>query len=165
MRTIASELVFQSTLPARGATRWCKQVLIVNLNFNPRSPRGERRLTASNDRHRAYISIHAPREGSDRLTCWIIIRWWTNFNPRSPRGERLHQKHGRVRSHSISIHAPREGSDAMLLLISRCRPSISIHAPREGSDKKVLQNLLTSGDFNPRSPRGERHSFARFSPV
>ena len=42
---------FQSTLPARGATAACLLFATVAVNFNPRSPRGERltdtRLTAS----------------------------------------------------------------------------------------------------------------------
>ena len=60
--------LFQSTLPARGATRSC-----------------------SGNIYRRLISIHAPREGSDSLfpesSDGII-----NFNPRSPRGERRRGK-------------------------------------------------------------------------
>ena len=56
---------FQSTLPARGATR-------------PRDvPGGLRR-----------ISIHAPRTGSDTSSS-TPLRGARNFNPRSPHGERL----------------------------------------------------------------------------
>ena len=56
--------IFQSTLPARGAT-FLPPVLTTSCDdFNPRSPHGERRreriLIASNE-----ISIHAPRTGSD----------------------------------------------------------------------------------------------------
>ena len=36
-------------------------------------------------------------------------------------------------------------------------PDISIHAPREGSDPICSGISLTDTDFNPRSPRGERH--------
>ena len=104
------------------------------VNFNPRSPRGERPgraedfciayrisihapregsdaahlLTAAQNR----ISIHAPREGSDnkfrlaRLSC-------SYFNPRSPRGERPHPLGHRLHAVRISIHAPREGSDPL----------------------------------------------------
>ena len=57
-----------------------------------------------------FISIHAPREGSDvdPVPChrWAII----------------------------SIHAPREGSDVRRLERQRPGETISIHAPREGSD-------------------------------
>ena len=78
---------FQSTLPARGATPLsdCAAAL-------------------------ADISIHTPREGSDRIAAIKVCGF-----------------------HEISIHTPREGSDLagalkILLLI------ISIHTPREGSD-------------------------------
>ena len=60
----ADALRFQSTLPARGATYYT----IVNLFCQ-------------------YISIHAPRTGSDpRSRCRGAASW--DFNPRSPHGER-----------------------------------------------------------------------------
>ena len=74
-----------------------------------------------------FISIHAPREGSDlggismtACTC-------------------------------ISIHAPREGSDygGSFDLV---RHPISIHAPREGSDHKDTRRWYDELHFNPRSP-------------
>ena len=101
-------------------------------NFNPRSPRGERRprgcsfchvgafqstlpargATYSRDDGKAYMmfSIHAPREGSDGSSL-SSVTIEANFNPRSPRGERQ------------SPH---------------------------------LKQCLPYTDFNPRSPRGER---------
>ena len=33
---------------------------------------------------------------------------------------------------------------------------ISIHAPRTGSDEDETRHAATSGNFNPRSPHGER---------
>ena len=57
--------VFQSTLPARGAT--------FAQNF---------------ENNQVLISIHAPREGSDVRFCARYARVG-DFNPRSPRGERL----------------------------------------------------------------------------
>ena len=84
---MSEALIFQSTPPARGATssvlscRWRVHY------FNPRPPRGERRLTFSGSGHDSPISIHAPREGSDHR----------HFDARF--------------RDCISIHAPREGSD------------------------------------------------------
>ena len=57
--------VFQSTLPAGGATLACGAPGPTSVDFNPRSPRGERRFKRTND-----------ADGNG------------NFNPRSPRGER-----------------------------------------------------------------------------
>ena len=59
------DILFQSTLPARGAT-----------------------LQIGRSESADVVSIHAPRAGSDRR-----LTWWRSsimgFNPRSPRGERL----------------------------------------------------------------------------
>ena len=101
---------FQSTLPARGAT--CKisngeqaaeisihapregsdqlpcRMAQASRDFNPRSPRGERRTIAQ--------ATEPTR----------------NFNPRSPRGERPPNDIIYSLNLCISIHAPREGSDS-----------------------------------------------------
>ena len=57
-------LLFQSTLPVGGATLRLEAQLIHKPYFNPRSPWGERR-SASPPRVSIFISIHAPRGGSD----------------------------------------------------------------------------------------------------
>ena len=102
--------LFLSTLPARGATLIFFSVNVLG----------------------SVISIHAPREGSDRIERQTELYW------------------------GISIHAPREGSDDIYdgdtvyvyLFLSTlpargatpgsvfrpCWQPISIHAPREGSD-------------------------------
>ena len=79
----------------------------------------------------ALISIHAPRAGSDltKYFCFNLI--------------------------DISIHAPRAGSDAACALCQLVR-IISIHAPRAGSDYKPWYPPRPTGNFNPRSPCGER---------
>ena len=60
----------------------------VPLNFNPRSPCGERRLLQVDCLYPPTISIHALLAESDgyRILCPALV--W-NFNPRSPCGERL----------------------------------------------------------------------------
>ena len=83
-----------------------------------------------------YISIHAPRAGSDGRT-GILCGRKQHFNPRSPCGERLLPRPEAVGNMKISIHAPRAGSDGKGNLW-RWYAKISIHAPRAGSD---LQNL------------------------
>ena len=102
--------LFQSTLPARGATMPLKTVCTTLKNFNPRSPRGERLVAGVRLLDGQSISIHAPREGSDRtdfgeygrrgvFQSTLPARGATpassepcflpsHFNPRSPRGER-----------------------------------------------------------------------------
>ncbi len=56
--------------------------------FNPRSPCGERLKRALlGDHEAAKISIHAPRVGSDPPSR-PAFKYFSNFNPRSPCGER-----------------------------------------------------------------------------
>ena len=100
---------FQSTLPVRGATVPRGRPVICCGYFNPRSPCGERRR-----QRRA-----AGGEG--------------DFNPRSPCGER-HVNH----------------------FLAAFAVLISIHAPRAGSDEARAGLEYKSKDFNPRSPCGER---------
>ena len=78
-----------------------------------------------------------------------------NFNPRSPHGERPGSGCSGGACRRISIHAPRTGSDTHAEQLE-LRGVISIHAPRTGSDGDVRRGLLPRGDFNPRSPHGER---------
>ena len=56
----------------------------------------------------------------------------------------------------ISIHAPRAGSDARCICRIYTLRRISIHAPRAGSDNIPVLSALEHGNFNPRSPCGER---------
>ncbi len=57
---------------------------------------------------------------------------------------------------TISIHAPRVGSDHSFCP-SFDKLRISIHAPRVGSDFLPAKAKPGQGNFNPRSPCGERH--------
>ena len=122
---------FQSTLPARGATR-AGNSWACAADFNPRSPHGERRAKLRRNLTRAWISIHAPRTGSDMYS---ISKF--RYNVR------------------ISIHAPRTGSDSDAIFIIGIF-YISIHAPRTGSDPPKAQSIPSRRHFNPRSPHGER---------
>ena len=101
--------VFLSTLPARGATH----VLVA-------------------DTGRGGISIHAPREGSDKST--------------KPRME--------VQQIFLSTLPARGATRG--LQAGNVQTQISIHAPREGSDSGTCCTSGSSSDFYPRSPRGER---------
>ena len=151
---------FQSTLPARGATR------------------------AGSPQHRHHtISIHAPRTGSDAVGIGIkdgiyifqstlpargatipyadAPRYMT-ISIHAPRTGSDNAKRHPQEQIDISIHAPRTGSD--LRRTKRQSPSeISIHAPRTGSDGRSTGQLVGCADFNPRSPHGERPSTHRKS--
>ena len=131
--------LFQSTLPARGATSFAFNYMIL-VNISIHAPRTGSDHGGCCTMLLPPISIHAPRTGSDGIFCNLEI----------------------AVSKSISIHAPRTGSDGEgVYLISAyerfqstlpargateitevlfCFTSISIHAPRTGSD--ILHLLL-----------------------
>ena len=78
---------FQSTPPARGATRRAGRTAARAECFNPRPPRGGRPAHLDPKYDWSNVSIHAPRAGGDtdfspRST--LSLR----FNPRPPRGGR-----------------------------------------------------------------------------
>ena len=85
--TERSAEIFQSTLPVRGATVF-GEGHNRDIDFNPRSPCGERLRRGRRILATPVISIHAPRAGSDCVGVKPV-----------PHARR------------ISIHAPRAGSD------------------------------------------------------
>ena len=111
--SIRSLAIFQSTLPVKGAT----QLFYADGWGN-------------------FISIHAPREGSDRDTAKkpIIIGV---FQSTLPVKGATRTEHIQTQTADISIHAPREGSDTVQAMGAFGLSAISIHAPREGSDSNV----------------------------
>ncbi len=168
----------QSTLPAKGATLSCFHdcllllptsihapsegsdaiavvPLPIQLYFNPRSQRRERRFLLVN---------------------WFFLLMY--FNPRSQRRERQTTIIQIGNNAETSIHAPSEGSDSKLykLLTSilklqstlpakgatkkieyiRYLLKTSIHAPSEGSDLVNTSKKAVLKHFNPRSQRRER---------
>ena len=148
------KLEFQSTPPARGATRWSIQsISIIGISIHAPREGGDHSDAVSLLRQ-SQISIHAPREGGDRSsssghrTRIISIHapreggdpsgekidgLLQDFNPRPPRGGRPPTIFSPSDRPMISIHAPREGGDDHEAFC-QYRKSISIHAPREGGD-------------------------------
>ena len=102
--------LFQSTLPARGATLELLKTAVYQSFQSTLPARGATRGREANTKA-MLISIHAPRTGSD-----LTPRNWNahqkNFNPRSPHGERRLFVGFAAEDSFISIHAPRTGSDA-----------------------------------------------------
>ena len=168
--------IFQSTLPVWGATSWPPRPQR-SPAISIHAPRVGSDATSKRSAWCCRISIHAPRVGSDHDRQRPPSPGGY-FNPRSPCGERLHLCRYDSPSRHISIHAPRVGSDAMIIShlsnqkISIHAPrvgsdaarreraaagaAISIHAPRVGSDSTTPRRIHYTGNFNPRSPCGER---------
>ena len=145
---------FLSTLSLRRATVKIGIDFIDGINFYPRSPCGER--------HHYLI----PKIGT------------LHFYPRSPCGERRQIKQTCRAETSISIHALLAESDVLnpletliiLIFLSTLSlrrathwsgvplvgRAISIHALLAESDNTSIAGRITSNDFYPRSPCGER---------
>ena len=119
-----------------------------------------------------WISIHAPREGSDRPRD-LRGPGRHDFNPRSPRGERLAISWHLLQTREFQSTLPARGAtlaaaEALdLVIFQSTLPArgatlellgagvgkvISIHAPREGSDAEQAQTDLTSVEFQSTLP-------------
>ena len=174
---IGASVVFQSTLPARGATSSDMSFILLSFNFNPRSPHGERRVVCRECAVlRGFQSTLPARGATERVV--VLLPNGEVFQSTLPaRGATLLDSVG-GHKYSISIHAPRTGSDSQSRrrvkgvkdfnprsphgerrrinpYVDTMQP-ISIHAPRTGSDVFYAQNRGKSAYFNPRSPHGER---------
>ena len=124
--------VFQSTLPARGATL----LLFV---------------------HHLYrvISIHAPRTGSDTAQHPDTPAEGTFQSTLPARGATASRRQSRQSRQQFQSTLPARG--ATMRWNSSCiMARISIHAPRTGSDVSVWARRYWTANFNPRSPHGER---------
>ena len=126
-----TKTIFQSTLPARGATCCPKSKNLESPDFNPRSPHGERRKLLPNTAYNGH------------------------FNPRSPHGERRFHNVNALRLCQFQSTLPARGATEMKLPNSSA-DWISIHAPRTGSDNSTISRKKFYPNFNPRSPHGER---------
>ena len=97
------------------------------------------------------ISIHAPREGSDRRRHTHWPQQACHFYPRSPRGERPTAILAVCRSPQFLSTLPVRGATLTVTLAEQS-DAISIHAPREGSDPILPVSTVVSEHFYPRSP-------------
>ena len=174
--------LFQSTLPARGATQ--KQAGKANgWRISIHAPRtgSDARPTMTAARSRRFQST-LPARGATSFSC-PSARAYSNFNPRSPHGERpcatgrengrnLHfnprsphgerqAKRGESRGrHAFQSTLPARGATAT---VSSTRPIALYFNPRSphGERHQIKPGTARqNGDFNPRSPHGERHLYA-----
>ena len=137
----------------RGERRTTPWTGTIPANFNPRSPRGERRCCrvrrgrpkkfqstlpargATAEYHGLrdcdHISIHAPREGSDRV--FVRPHVDVGISIHAPREGSDRRRHRRARSLHISIHAPREGSDASTTAVCSAAAAFQSTLPARGA--------------------------------
>ena len=123
--------IFQSTLPARGAT-----------------------LSRAFRRAHIVISIHAPRTGSDGgHRDGAAAR--PHFNPRSPHGERLLRRTLRQHRAAFQSTLPARGATFFPPGVARLDLDFNPRSPH-GERRESHTRHATRMDFNPRSPHGER---------
>ena len=149
--------VFQSTLPARGATNPPDEGPVARAisihaprtgsdarhtrnayqqdNFNPRSPHGERRVRGCTTSPKIY------------------------FNPRSPHGERRAGNHQKQAEKAFQSTLPARGATCGSTVTVEA-VLISIHAPRTGSDRSASLSATSTCAFQSTLPaRGATPSF------
>ena len=122
---------FQSTLPVGGATVQSVPIFRGGPDFNPRSPWGERPAWAA--------AVGAGR---------------ANFNPRSPWGERQTTNGQKKRSSTFQSTLPVGGATVWQRGGGVCRFQSTLPVGGATSPRPGVHHGL--GDFNPRSPWGER---------
>ena len=151
-------------------------------DFNPRPPRGGRRLLQPlQGELYGHFNPRPPRGG--RLQIFTRLPFTLKFQSTPPARGATTPARNFGRRPGISIHAPREGGDIVGIL-GHVGLAISIHAPREGgdtilhaADAKAIQFQSTppargatarsagaswrGWNFNPRPPRGGRPEGAR----
>ena len=168
--------LFQSTLPARGATSKPAHPLGSSMYFNPRSPHGERLFTAALDILNRIFQSTLPARGATFLrngrgfpatlfqstlpargaTPRVCIRFQPcAFQSTLPARGATASKSSRACARKISIHAPRTGSDGGGFL---CRWNVCDFNPRSphGERLAIVFSVPSHTNFNPRSPHGER---------
>ena len=156
-------LEFQSTLPARGATLSPSGSVISSVDFNPRSPHGERPAAGCCSYRWKYFNPRSPHGERHYVMSQTQFTYF-NFNPRSPHGERHYvMSQTQFTYFNFNPRSP-HGERRNLLRIACHEHNISIHAPRTGSDGIWSENVPMALNFNPRSPHGERHVGLRHMP-
>ena len=123
--------LFQSTLPARGATSFQRRISSRQRYFNPRSPHGERLIRERKRVVPKEFQSTLPARGATIFLTQFPQRS-ADFNPRSPHGERP-----RIADRS-AVH--------------------QYFNPRSPHGERRFPFTIITGarDFNPRSPHGER---------
>ncbi len=142
---------FQSTLPARGATHRRATRRCCSRYFNPRSPHGERRGQQRHEPPDADFNPRSPHgERRDLLHCRREPTG--HFNPRSPHGERRKAENGHEKRRKFQSTLPARGATFKGALAG-IGSGISIHAPRTGSDVRFTFYYMILINISIHAPR------------
>ena len=175
-------LLFQSTLPLRGATFILCRMIVGSIFQSTLPLRG---ATGRKKEHFSYFPFQStlPLRGATpwTRTCSLSLKFQSTLPLRGATLATIPDEIRRL----ISIHAPLTGSDQLCAqpllqnlyfnprspygerplatIPDEIRRLISIHAPLTGSDQLCAQPLLQNLYFNPRSPYGERPMIPSFA--
>ena len=141
---------FQSTLPARGATREHDDHLR-DLTFQSTLPARGATTKKQAEKANGWISIHAPRTGSDQ-TQRRGRQSGKHFNPRSPHGERHALANPQCGGENISIHAPRTGSDVIDALTAQRIEAFQSTLPARGATECTCAQCGAKFEFQSTLP-------------
>ena len=147
-------VVFQSTLPARGATRY-RLATHPARRISIHAPRTGSDLTCFPKRHDAgRFQSTLPARGATRLFPAECIRC-RHFNPRSPHGERLEGVYDAKSAATFQSTLPARGATPPLQQVLPVRFYFNPRSPH--GERRALRHLTSENSyFNPRSPHGER---------
>ncbi len=123
---------FQSTLPMRGATSCPEREMNLETHFNPRSPCGERHSHQCDGCKADEFQSTLPMRGATLASLQRLL------------------------SELISIHAPHAGSDYVNVKVSGTVTTFQSTLPMRGATGACRRPQRAGGNFNPRSPCGER---------
>ena len=125
------------------------------MNFNPRSPWGERPSETGKEERPEEFQSTLPVGGATAASVGAGSARAPDFNPRSPWGERPSLRPWPVPPEPFQSTLPVGGATRRSRRSVHPR-GISIHAPRGGSDTSMPGCPMPPRHFNPRSPWGER---------
>ena len=148
--------VFQSTLPAWGATwTWPRDMTPWNVSIH--APRVGSDSPVWFALLLDIVSIHAPRVGSDTHHA-ATSRAPSRFQSTLPAWGATRVSSSHAHEQTVSIHAPRVGSDAIHSTPCDLVQRFNTTLPAWGATSRIIASITPDVGFNPRSPRGERPS-------
>ena len=143
-------MVFQSTLPTRGATVYCNTDTFPFLFQSTLPTRGATHFSRFPAPAVLFQST-LPTRGATFSLCRCNSDGG-HFNPRSPHGERLNRFGHRPRINAFQSTLPTRGATFCAQSHSYVRRTISIHAPHTGSDGCSIGWFLTQLIFQSTLP-------------
>ena len=154
-------IVFQSTLPAGGATA-DEDALICDMAISIHAPRGGSDVVCTDNRRRSpNFNPRSPR--GERLRRTVLMSCCTDFNPRSPRGERRFSGGGKYSADGYFNPRSPRGERQRLFFNPPNAALFQSTLPAGGATISNIYFFCICNNFNPRSPRGERLRLFRCS--